>query len=90
MNSSRQVIRTMCMPDDVKERHFAVIAVDEDEHKRFVVPLSYLTHPSFVRLLEQSVEEYGFDHGGALMVPCRPCQLERIIMGGGERRQSCV
>ncbi|XAR59711.1 hypothetical protein NMG60_11015653 [Bertholletia excelsa] len=67
------------VPDDVKEGHFAVIAEDEDEFKRFVIPLSYLTHPSFLRLLEQAAEEYGFDHEGALTVPCRPSELESIL-----------
>ncbi|KAK4370572.1 hypothetical protein RND71_010047 [Anisodus tanguticus] len=49
-NDSRDV------PEDVKEGHFAVIATDDDELKRFVIPLSCLTHPSFLRLLEQVVE----------------------------------
>lgn len=67
------------VPEDVKEGHFAVIAVEGDKPKRFVVPLSYLTHPTFLRLLEQAAEEYGFDHEGALTVPCRPGELERIL-----------
>ncbi|KAL0460157.1 UNVERIFIED_CONTAM: Auxin-responsive protein SAUR50, partial [Sesamum latifolium] len=69
----------IAVPEDVKEGHFAVIAVDDHELKRFVVPLSFLTHPSFLRLLEQAAEEYGFDHDGALTVPCRPTELERIL-----------
>ncbi|XP_055835561.1 protein SMALL AUXIN UP-REGULATED RNA 12-like [Solanum dulcamara] len=68
------------VPKDVKEGHFAVIAVDEDELKRFVVPLKCLTHPSFLKLLEQAAEEYGFDHDGALTVPCRPSEFERILI----------
>ncbi|KAA8544115.1 hypothetical protein F0562_022127 [Nyssa sinensis] len=67
------------VPNDVKKGHFAVIAVDDNELKRFVVPLSYLTHPSFLRLLEQAAEEYGFDHEGALTIPCRPEELQRIL-----------
>ncbi|KAF3454932.1 hypothetical protein FNV43_RR05380 [Rhamnella rubrinervis] len=68
------------VPEDVKEGHFAVIAVEGDKPKRFVVALSYLTHPRFLSLLEQAAEEYGFDHEGALTVPCRPSELE-IILG---------
>ncbi|PSR95213.1 Auxin-responsive protein [Actinidia chinensis var. chinensis] len=67
------------VPKDVKEGYFAVIAVDDDELKRFIVPLIYLTHPSFLRLLDQAAEEYGFNHDGALTVPCRPSELERIL-----------
>ncbi|CAN4098939.1 unnamed protein product [Withania somnifera] len=72
-NESRDV------PGDVKEGHFAVIATDDDDHKRFVVPLDCLTHPSFLRLLEQAAEVYGFDHEGALTLPCRPSEMERIL-----------
>ncbi|XP_055832230.1 auxin-induced protein X15-like [Solanum dulcamara] len=72
-NESRDV------PEDVKEGHFAVIATNDDELKRFVVPLCCLTHPSFLRLLEQAAEVYGFDHEGALTLPCRPSEMERIL-----------
>ncbi|XP_047975637.1 auxin-induced protein X15-like [Salvia hispanica] len=69
----------MKVPVDVKEGHFAVMAVDDDQLGRFIVPLSFLTRPSFLRLLEQAAEEYGFDHRGALTVPCRPTELQRIL-----------
>ncbi|CAN4120354.1 unnamed protein product [Withania somnifera] len=72
--------QTNGVPEDVKEGHFAVIAMDEDELKRFVVPLKCLTHPSFLKLLEQAAEEYGFDHDGALTVPCRPSEFEKILV----------
>ncbi|KAL8209015.1 hypothetical protein R6Q57_008427 [Mikania cordata] len=70
------------VPEDVKEGHFAVIAADDDEERRFVVPLAYLDQPSFQRLLERAAEEYGFNHEGALMVPCRPSELEWILTNG--------
>ncbi|KAL3828485.1 hypothetical protein ACJIZ3_017287 [Penstemon smallii] len=78
-NEFEDIIESTYVPDDVKEGHFAVLAVGDEELKRFIVPLSYLTHPSFLRLLEQAAEEYGFDHEGALMVPCRPSELERLL-----------
>ncbi|KAL8496558.1 hypothetical protein ACS0TY_020302 [Phlomoides rotata] len=53
-------INEIAVPEDVKEGHFAVVAVDDDELKRFVVPLTFLTQPSFLSLLEQAAEEYGF------------------------------
>nr|XP_043612201.1 auxin-responsive protein SAUR50-like [Erigeron canadensis] len=67
------------VPKDVKEGHFAVIASDEYVERRFVVPITYLRHPSFLRLLEKAAEEYGFDHEGALMIPCRPSELEWLL-----------
>nr|GLL33934.1 auxin-responsive protein SAUR50-like [Ipomoea trifida] len=54
--------------NDVKEGHFAVMAVDDEKLMRFIVPL-----------LEKAEEEYGFEHEGALMLPCRPSELERIL-----------
>ncbi|KAK7312594.1 hypothetical protein VNO77_36560 [Canavalia gladiata] len=70
---------TGCVPEDVKEGHFAVIAEDGKEPKRFVVPLSCLNNPTFLKLLEQAEEEYGFDQDGALTIPCRPSELEMLL-----------
>ncbi|RDX76032.1 hypothetical protein CR513_44017, partial [Mucuna pruriens] len=39
--------------------------------KRFVIPISYLIHPSFQDLLSQAEEEFGYDHPmGGLTIPC--------------------
>ncbi|PIA37249.1 hypothetical protein AQUCO_03000085v1 [Aquilegia coerulea] len=67
------------VPEDVKEGHFAVIAINNGQPKRYVVALNYLTHPAFRKLLEQAAEEYGFDHEGALTIPCRSSELESIL-----------
>lgn len=67
------------VPDDVKEGHFAVFAVMGTDKKRFVVELEYLSSPAFLRLLEQAKEEYGFRQKGALVVPCRPADLQKIL-----------
>ena len=70
------------VPDDVKEGHFAVFAVKGSEKKRFVVKLEWLKRPEFIRLLELAEEEYGFDQTGALMIPCCPDELEKILKAG--------
>ncbi|KAJ9178065.1 hypothetical protein P3X46_009981 [Hevea brasiliensis] len=67
------------VPEDVEEGHFAVIAMGNEESRRFVVPLRFLTHPAFVILLEQAAEEFGFNPEGVLAILCRPCELERIL-----------
>ncbi|KAF8406537.1 hypothetical protein HHK36_008625 [Tetracentron sinense] len=55
---------------DVLKGHFAVY-IGETYKKRFVVPISYLNHPSFQDLLSCAEEEYGFDHPmGGLTIPC--------------------
>lgn len=47
------------------------VYVGESERKRFVVPISYLNEPSFVDLLSQAEEEFGFNHPeGGLTIPC--------------------
>ncbi|GJR14829.1 auxin-responsive protein SAUR50 [Tanacetum coccineum] len=68
------------VPQDVKQGHLAVIAVDGYDERRFVVPVSYLKHDSFVRLMEQAAEVYGFDHERAVVIPCRPSELERMLV----------
>ncbi|KAF5185717.1 Auxin-responsive protein saur21 [Thalictrum thalictroides] len=54
----------------VPKGHIAVY-VGENEKRRFVVPISYLTHSLFQDLLNQAEEEYGFNHPmGGLTIPC--------------------
>ncbi|KAG6762936.1 hypothetical protein POTOM_033463 [Populus tomentosa] len=51
--------------------HVAVY-VGECQKKRFVVPISYINHPSFLALLDRSEEEFGFNHPmGGLTIPCK-------------------
>ncbi|CAN6993170.1 unnamed protein product [Brassica oleracea var. botrytis] len=39
--------------------------------KGYVVPISYLSQPSFQALLSKAEEEFGFDHPmGGLTIPC--------------------
>ncbi|XP_020218670.1 auxin-induced protein 15A-like [Cajanus cajan] len=55
---------------DVPKGYFAVY-VGEGEKKRFVIPVSYLNHPSFQELLSTSEKEFGFCHPmGCLTIPC--------------------
>ncbi|KAL6346309.1 hypothetical protein AAG906_033105 [Vitis piasezkii] len=55
---------------EVPTGHFAVY-VGEVEKRRYVVPISYLNHPSFRSLLCQAEEEFGFTHPmGGLTTPC--------------------
>ncbi|XVE76138.1 hypothetical protein DITRI_Ditri12bG0149200 [Diplodiscus trichospermus] len=67
------------LPDDVGEGYFTVFAVKGNETQRFVVELDNLTNPEFLSLLDQAQEEYGFQQKGALSLPCRPQQLQKIL-----------
>ncbi|KAK9112965.1 hypothetical protein Scep_020484 [Stephania cephalantha] len=54
----------------VPKGHLAVY-VGETQKKRFVVPIAYLSHPSFQDLLSRAEDEFGFDHPmGGLTIPC--------------------
>ncbi|XP_057964118.1 auxin-responsive protein SAUR20-like [Malania oleifera] len=66
----QQVRLTPCAAN-VPKGHFAAY-VGEVCKKQFVVPISYLKHPSFQKLLSHAEEEFGFDHPmGGLTIPCK-------------------
>ncbi|KAJ0076709.1 hypothetical protein Patl1_36589 [Pistacia atlantica] len=55
---------------EVPKGHFTIY-VGENQKKRFVIPISYLNHPSFQDLLSQAEEEFGFNHPmGGITIPC--------------------
>ncbi|XP_014493672.1 auxin-responsive protein SAUR68-like [Vigna radiata var. radiata] len=56
--------------------HFVVYSVD---HKRFVVPLKYLTTSVFKELLKWSEEEFGLPSDGPITLPCDSVFLEYVI-----------
>ncbi|XP_011088521.1 auxin-induced protein 15A [Sesamum indicum] len=69
----------------VPKGHFAVY-VGESEKKRFVIPMSYLNHPSFQDLLCQAEEEFGFHHPmGGLTIPCSEDLFVDITSSLGRR-----
>lgn len=56
------------LPVDVPKGHF-VVYVGENR-SRYIVPISFLSHPEFQKLLHQAAEEFGFDHDMGLTIPC--------------------
>lgn len=51
---------------------FLALCVGE-EMKRFVIPMEYLSHRAFGVLLREAEEEFGFEQGGVLRIPCDVC-----------------
>ena len=75
-NSSRGISKSV----DVPKGYLAVYV--GEEMKRFVVPISYLSQPSFQELLNQAEEEFGYDHPmGALTIPCKKDVFVDITSG---------
>ncbi|OAY81854.1 Auxin-induced protein 15A [Ananas comosus] len=65
------------LPQDVPKGHFAVYV---GEHRsRFIVPISYLSHPEFQTLLRRAEEEFGFDHDMGLTIPCEEVVFRELI-----------
>ncbi|KAJ1420617.1 Small auxin-up RNA [Sesbania bispinosa] len=56
--------------------HFVVYSID---HKRFVVPLKYLSTNIFRELLKWSEEEFGLPSNGPITLPCDGVFLEYVI-----------
>lgn len=56
------------LPLDVPKGHFAVYV--GENRSRYIVPISFLTHPEFQCLLRRAEEEFGFDHEMGLTIPC--------------------
>lgn len=55
----------------VPKGYIPIYVGDQAVKKRYVVPLSYLSHPVFQDLLQRVEEEFGFNHPmGALTIPC--------------------
>nr|XP_043638017.1 auxin-responsive protein SAUR21-like [Erigeron canadensis] len=55
---------------DIPKGYLAVYVGEEDK-KRFIVPVSLLSQPSFQELLRQFEEEFGYEHPmGGLTIPC--------------------
>ncbi|PIN19533.1 hypothetical protein CDL12_07789 [Handroanthus impetiginosus] len=57
-----------------------------EEMERFVVSAELLNHPIFVKLLNKSAQEYGYEQKGVLRIPCHVFLFERVLetlrMGG--------
>ncbi|KAG0474813.1 hypothetical protein HPP92_014499 [Vanilla planifolia] len=55
-------------PVDVPKGHFAVYV--GQNRRRFIVPIAFLNHPEFRRLLQAAEEEFGFHHDMGITIPC--------------------
>ncbi|PHT63976.1 Auxin-responsive protein SAUR19 [Capsicum annuum] len=66
-----RLIKKSSTTEDVPRGHF-VVYVGENQKKRFVILISFLSQPLFQDLLSQAEEEFGFNHPmGCLTIPCR-------------------
>ncbi|MCD7467129.1 Auxin-responsive protein saur50 [Datura stramonium] len=65
------------LPLDVPKGHFAVYV--GENRARYIVPISFLSHPEFQCLLRQAEEEFGFDHDMGITIPCQEVVFRPLI-----------
>ncbi|KAI7751977.1 hypothetical protein M8C21_022075 [Ambrosia artemisiifolia] len=64
------------LPLDVPKGHFPVyVGVNRT---RYIVPISFLTHPEFQQLLRYAEEEFGFHHHMGLTIPCEEVVFQSL------------
>ncbi|KAA8523438.1 hypothetical protein F0562_009861 [Nyssa sinensis] len=69
--------RSSTRSGSVPEGHLPVFVGEEME--RFVVSAELLNHPIFVKLLNKSAQEYGYEQKGVLRIPCHVLVFERVL-----------
>ncbi|RDX70809.1 Auxin-responsive protein SAUR72, partial [Mucuna pruriens] len=50
-----------------------------EEMERFVVSAELLNHPVFVKMLNRSAQEYGYEQKGVLRIPCHVIVFQRVL-----------
>ncbi|CAK9315957.1 unnamed protein product, partial [Citrullus colocynthis] len=60
--NAKQILQWIHRSSDAIPKGHLAVYVGEAQRRRFVVPVSYLSHPSFQTLLSQAEEEFGFHH----------------------------
>ncbi|KAH9317690.1 hypothetical protein KI387_019459 [Taxus chinensis] len=54
------------------------VGAQGEELQRCVVPVEYINHPLFRKLLNEAEEEYGFDQRAAITIPCQVSELQYV------------
>lgn len=63
----------------VPKGHLAVyVGKNDEEPRRYLVPVIYFNHPLFEELLREAEEVFGFHHAGNITIPCRKVKFESV------------
>ncbi|MCD7473164.1 hypothetical protein HAX54_014801 [Datura stramonium] len=64
-----------------KKGHFSVLALGVNAGPRkFSVALDYLSHPTFIKLLEEAEREFGYYQQGVIVIPCEASEIQRLLL----------
>jgi len=73
-------------PEDVPKGHFAVYV--GKNRRRYIVPISWLSHPEFQCLLQLAEEEFGYQHEMGIIIPCEEVVFRSIASNIRLRRRN--
>lgn len=54
------------------------VGSEEEEQQRFVIPVVYINHPLFQKLLKEAEDKYGFDQKGTITIPCHVSDFQYV------------
>jgi SAUR family protein len=78
VNASRLLVDNARAELEVPKKHFAVCV--GANAKQYVVPVSYISIPSFRALMDKSVEEFGSQRHAPLLLPCDEEAFEELLL----------
>ncbi|XP_057521008.1 auxin-responsive protein SAUR36-like [Amaranthus tricolor] len=78
-------------PIHIPKGHLAVhVEEPEGDTRRVLVPILFLNHPLFGKLLEEAENVYGFDHPGRITIPCPISEFENVQMRIAAGNRKCL
>ncbi|XP_057518651.1 auxin-responsive protein SAUR36-like [Amaranthus tricolor] len=87
--STREYVRVDSKPIRIPKGHLAVhVEEPEGDTRRVLIPILFLNHPLFGKLLEEAENVYGFNHPGRITIPCPITEFENVqtrIAAGGRK-----
>jgi len=54
------------------------VGSEGEQQQRFVIPVVYVNHPLFEKLLKEAEEEYGFEQKGTITIPCHVSDFQYV------------
>jgi SAUR family protein len=60
------------------KKGWLAVRVGDEHQRRFIIPIAYLYHPLFCRLLEAARDAYGYGSSGPLRLPCSVDEFLRL------------
>lgn len=65
----------------IKKGHFSVLALGVNAAPRkFSLALDFLSHPAFIKLLEEAEREFGYYQQGVIAIPCEASEIQRLLL----------